>query len=35
MMGLIGNAEFRLPLCPMKRENEEKLKDTLAKRGMI
>ncbi len=35
MMGLIRGAEFRLPLCPLKKENEQKLRELLTKRGMI
>ncbi|MGC8765581.1 MAG: 4-hydroxy-tetrahydrodipicolinate synthase [Brevinematia bacterium] len=34
-MGLIPVLEFRLPLCPMKKENEEKLKSLLKERGLI
>jgi 4-hydroxy-tetrahydrodipicolinate synthase len=33
-MGLINQLEFRLPLCSLKKENEEKLKDLLKKRGL-
>jgi len=34
-MGLIPNLEFRLPLCNLKKENEEKLKSFLKDRGLI
>ncbi len=35
LMGLIGCLEFRLPLCPMKKENEDKLKNTLKTKGLL
>jgi len=35
LTGLIKTLEFRLPLCPLKKENEQKLKDTLAAYGLI
>lgn len=34
-MGLIPKLEFRLPLCPMKKDNEDKLKDLLKERGLL
>jgi 4-hydroxy-tetrahydrodipicolinate synthase len=34
-MGLIPNLEFRLPLCPLKKENEEKLKNFLKERNLL
>ncbi len=35
MMGLIGTLEFRLPLCPMKNENLEKLSAALKAGGLF
>ncbi len=35
MMGLIDNLEFRLPLCPMKKENEQKLRDILKIKALL
>lgn len=35
IMGLIQTLEFRLPLCPMKKENEEKLRDALKTKSLI
>lgn len=35
MMGLIKNLELRLPLCPMKKDNEQKLRDVLKSRNMV
>ncbi len=35
LMGLIPVLEFRLPLCKMKKENEEKLKNILKAKGLI
>ncbi len=35
LMGLIPVLEFRLPLCNMKKENEDKLKNVLKDKGLI
>lgn len=35
IMGLIDVLEFRLPLCPLKKENEQKLMDILKNKGLI
>jgi 4-hydroxy-tetrahydrodipicolinate synthase len=35
LMGLIPVLEFRLPLCPLKAENEQKLKDALKAKGFL
>jgi 4-hydroxy-tetrahydrodipicolinate synthase len=35
MMGLIDILEFRLPLCPLRPESQQKLKDVLSKKGLI
>ena len=35
LMGLLDVLEFRLPLCPLKKENEDKLKTVLKNKGLI
>jgi 4-hydroxy-tetrahydrodipicolinate synthase len=35
LMGIMDNLEFRLPLCPLMKANEEKMKTFLADKGLL